>query len=613
MTRTDSRTDPRTDPSVLLASSSTDRLPIGDLQLMLEEENRALEEAYRLSKRRLEAMRDVARAMAGRLELDELLRTIIGKVGELCDCERATLFLVDEARGELWSRISEGTAQNLTLPLGSGVAGSVAKSGMALNLADAYQDGRFDRSFDERTGYRTHTLLAVPIVSPEGKTTGVVEALNKRVGPFGVEDERLLEAVASEISVALKNALLFEEVKKSRAALERRVQELDLLVEVERALGRAESIEALVGVTMERARSLLDGDASLVGLLEGASSIAVRASFGDGAHGDRHRLVPFGTGLLGHAISAEQAVRVADAAADGRHAAAIAGELGVKPGPFLAVPLLAQQGGNGGAHGAVAVLRDQGREAFSADDERILALLAGRLSAALEQARRREKSRQEAQLERLGTMLAGIVHDLKTPMTVIAGYVQLMAVEENPTERQTNAETVLKNCDQMTSMIKELLQFVRGESSILIRKVFLQQFTLEIDDMLRRLLAGKPGITLDVKAAYRGALRMDDLKMKRAIANLAKNAIEAMGDTGKLTISIEQIGDQVEFAVSDTGPGLPPEMEGRLFEQFATHGKKEGTGLGLALVKKIVDDHRGEVRVASPPGQGATFRLRVPL
>ena len=197
------RTDPRTDPNVLLSSSSTDRLPIGDLQLMLEEENRALEEAYRLSKRRLEAMRDVARAMAGRLELDELLRTIIGKVGELCDCDRASLFLVDEARGELWSRVSQGTEYTIRLPIGRGVAGSVAKSGMAINLADPYLDPRFDASFDERTGYRTRTLVAVPIVSPEGKTTGVVEALNKRVGPFGVEDERLLEAVASEISVAL--------------------------------------------------------------------------------------------------------------------------------------------------------------------------------------------------------------------------------------------------------------------------------------------------------------------------------------------------------------------------------------------------------------------------
>lgn len=168
MTRTDPPTSPSSDPSsdasIIVTKSNTDRLPAGDVQGVLEEENRALEEAYRLSKRRLEAMRDVARAMAGRLDLDELLRTIIGKVGELCDCERSSLFLVDEVRGEIWSRVSEGTEQVIRLPIGRGVAGSVAKSGIALNLADAYQDPRFDASVDERTGYRTTSLLAVPIL-----------------------------------------------------------------------------------------------------------------------------------------------------------------------------------------------------------------------------------------------------------------------------------------------------------------------------------------------------------------------------------------------------------------------------------------------------------------
>lgn len=611
MTRTDPRADPRTDPNVLVVSD-TERLHLGDLQLMLEEENRALEEAYRLSKRRLEAMRDVARTMAGRLELDELLRTIIGKVGELCDCDRATLFFVDEARGELWSRVSEGTAAEIRLPLGHGVAGFVAKNGIALNLPDAYLDPRFDASFDERTGYRTRTLLAVPILGADGRPTGVVEALNKRVGPFGVEDERLLEAVAGEISVALKNALLFEEVKKSRAALERRVLELDLLVEVERALAGAENADAVVRVVVDRARALLTADASVVGLVDGGA-ISLRASFGNDNQDDRSRMAPLGTGLLGHAIATETCVRVPDAASDRRFSAAVAQDLGVRPGPFLVVPLLHQQADSGRAHGGVAVLRDRGRDPFTADDERILTLLAGRLAAALEEARRREKSKNEAQLERLGTMLAGIVHDLKTPMTVISGYVQLMALEEDAAERQANAETVLKNCDQMTSMIKELLQFVRGESSILIRKVYLQPWLAEVEDMMRRLAAGKPGVKVEARIGYRGALRMDDLKVKRALANLAKNAVEAMGEQGTLRLSVEQVGDQVELAVADTGPGLPPEIEGRLFEQFATHGKKEGTGLGLALVKKIIDDHHGEIRVESRRGEGVTFRLRIPL
>jgi GAF domain-containing protein len=184
-------------------------VPEHDILGILTEENVALEEALSLSRKRLAAMRDVAAALAGRLNLDELLRTIIGKVSELVDCERATLFVIDEERRELWSRIIEGS-DTIRLPLGSGVAGYVAATGLALNLGDAYTDPRFDARFDEKNSYRTRTLLAVPILSAEGKVVGVVEALNKRVGPFGVEDERMLEAVNGQISVALKNAFLFE-------------------------------------------------------------------------------------------------------------------------------------------------------------------------------------------------------------------------------------------------------------------------------------------------------------------------------------------------------------------------------------------------------------------
>jgi signal transduction histidine kinase len=589
----------------------TARMGVEDVVELLEEENKALQEALTLSRKRLQGMRDVAKAMAGRLDLDQLLRVIIAKVSELCDADRATLFVVDEPRQELWSRVMEGGTELIRLPLGSGVAGAVARSGVALNLADARADTRFNAAFDERSGYRTRSLVAYPIVSTEGKVIGVVEALNKRSGPFSVEDERMLEAICAEVSVALKNALLFEELRVAHNHLGRRVQELDLLVDIERALLAAESTEALTSVVVKRARDLLGADAGLFALIDpNTGQLEVRAHDKDGTDALLPRLVPVTTGIMGAAIRTEQAVRVADAVEDPRFATQIALELDIKPGPYLAVPLLA----NGRAYGALAAARDRGQEPFTDDDVRILSLLGGRVATALASTRAREKSKNEAQLEALGTMLAGIVHDLKTPMTVISGYVQLMALEDDAQERQANAETVLKNCDQMTSMIKELLQFVRGESSILIRKVYLQQFMADVEDMLKHLAGNRDGITVTTSVGYRGAVRMDDLKMKRAIANLGKNAIEALaGHGGTVSVSAEQIGDQVEIAVKDSGPGLPPEIEGRLFEQFATHGKKDGTGLGLSLVKKIVEDHGGEIRVESRRGEGVTFRLRLPL
>lgn len=603
--------------------------PDTDQAGVLIEENNALEEALRLSRRRLNGMREVATALAGRLELDELLKVIIGKVSELLDCDRATLFVIDEERRELWSRVIEGS-DTIRLPLGSGVAGYVAATGLPLNLLDAYTDPRFDQRFDEKSGYRTKSLIAVPILSPEGKVIGVVEALNKRVGPFAVEDERLLEAITGQISVALKNAFLFEQLKEKAARLERtqvqlqrRVDELDLLASLEHAMSTAASETELLNIVVKRVRAILGADAASIALVEPKlTALRFHAATGIGEDKTVGTTLPLDTGIVGSAVQTETAVRVDDASTDPRHAQRVAKELGLTPGPLMAVPLavpaiLDRREGEREEqrpYGAIMTLRDKGTQVFTADDERLLHLVAPRVAAALHEAKRRERSKNAEQLERLGTMLAGIVHDLKTPMTVISGYVQLMATEENAAERQQNAEIVLKNCEQMTSMIKELLQFVRGDSEILIRKVYVQAFLKEVDDMLKRIAQSR-SVSFSTKTSYRGSVRMDDLKMKRALANLAKNAIEALGDRpdGVVSINVEQVGDQIEFAVSDNGPGLPPEIEGRLFEQFATHGKKEGTGLGLALVKKIINDHNGDIRVESRKGEGVTFRLRVPL
>lgn len=616
--------DPKADPKTMPPDAE-------DATGVLVEENNALEEALRLSRRRLNGMREVATALSGRLELDELLRIIISKVSELLDCDRATLFVIDEERRELWSRVIEGS-DTIRLPLGSGVAGYVAATGLPLNLLDAYADPRFDQRFDEKSGYRTKSLIAVPIVSPEGKVMGVVEALNKRVGPFGIEDERMLEAITGQISVALKNAFLFEQLKekaarleRTQAQLQRRVDELDLLASLEQAMSTASSESDLLNVVVKRVRAILGADAASIALVEPKlTALRFHAATGVGEEKTVGTTLPLDTGIVGSAVQSDMAVRVDDASADPRHAKRVAKELGLTPGPLMAVPLavpalLDRRDGDREneqrPYGAIMTLRDRGAQVFGPDDERLLHLVAPRVAAALHEARRRERSKNAEQLERLGTMLAGIVHDLKTPMTVISGYVQLMAMEDNPTERQQSAEIVLKNCEQMTSMIKELLQFVRGDSSILIRKIYVQAFLKEIDDMMQRLVQNRPNITVATKTTYRGSVRVDDLKLKRAIANLAKNAIEALGDrpNATVTVAVEQVGDQIEFSVADNGPGLPPEIEGRLFEQFATHGKKEGTGLGLALVKKIVEDHNGDIRVESKKDEGVTFRLRVPL
>ena len=162
--------------------------------------------------RELSAIRAVSQVMATSIELDNLLRLIIDKLVETLDAERATLFLVDDEHQELYSRVlvEESGLSEIRLKIGEGIAGYVAATGQHLNIADAYQDPRHIRSFDEMTGFRTSTILSMPMYNPQQKIIGVVQVLNKKIGPFTIRDERLLSVMATQAAISIENARLYE-------------------------------------------------------------------------------------------------------------------------------------------------------------------------------------------------------------------------------------------------------------------------------------------------------------------------------------------------------------------------------------------------------------------
>jgi len=123
----------------------------------------------------------------------------------------------------------------------------------------------------------------------------------------------------------------------------------------------------------------------------------------------------------------------------------------------------------------------------------------------------------------------------------------------------------------------------------------------------------KRNIKLERNLTFKGLVKLDTDKVVRVFYNIASNAADAMPNGGTLTVTTEDAGGMVRVDFKDTGTGMPEEVKRRIFEPFVTYGKKHGTGLGMAIVKKVMDDHKGKIDIETELGKGTTMRLYFPF
>jgi len=151
------------------------------------------------------------------IDLGALLNKVMSEATRMLNADRSTLFLNDEKKGELFSKVGMGLdATVIRFPNHMGIAGAVFQSGQTVNIPHAYADLRFNPSFDKRTGYFTRSILCVPVINKAGKIIGVTQVLNKRGGVFTQEDESRLRAFTAQVSIALENAKLFDDIQNMK-------------------------------------------------------------------------------------------------------------------------------------------------------------------------------------------------------------------------------------------------------------------------------------------------------------------------------------------------------------------------------------------------------------
>jgi signal transduction histidine kinase len=264
---------------------------------------------------------------------------------------------------------------------------------------------------------------------------------------------------------------------------------------------------------------------------------------------------------------------------------------------------------------------------YRPSEVRQLCVLASRCALALENHLYHREVVASERLAALGTMAGMLVHDFRGPMTVIRGYAEtLLDPGLSAEELRSRVETITQAVDRLERMTNETLDFAREGSRLARRSVVIESM---LDDLQRDLPEELPGLTVvwdsSVPSDARAALDVD--KLRRAVSNIAANARDAMGGGGRLHVTArlesgppgsEQRGaardgsPRLVILLADEGPGIPPEIRDRVFEPFVTKGKKGGTGLGLAVSRRFVEDHGGSLELLDE-GPGARFRMSLPL
>jgi adenylate cyclase len=325
--------------------------------------------------RRQAVLREVMEVLAAEPELDTLFRLVIARITDVMQADRASIFIIDAARGDLWTRVAEGESmREIRLPLGQGIAGHVAAIGETVNIPDAYEDPRFNPAFDRQSGYRTRTILCMPLMTRDGVRLGAAQVLNKREGVFTRDDEQLLSALGTQVAIAIRNAALLETQKRETA---RRA----LLLDVMRSLSTELELDTLLDAIMARTTEAMRADRSTLFLVDHKRR-ELWSKVAQGMERSEIRF-PMHVGIAGHVATTGETLNIPDAYEEPRFNKDVDRLSGYRTRTILCMPV---RNASGTTIGVMQCL-NKADGAFNAEDEALLGALCSQAAIALENAR----------------------------------------------------------------------------------------------------------------------------------------------------------------------------------------------------------------------------------
>jgi signal transduction histidine kinase len=538
--------------------------------------------------RRLQSVTDAALA---HLRLDELLAALLDRTRQILEVDTCAILLLDEDTNELVARaalgIEEEVEQGVRVPVGGGFAGRIAAEKRPVILDDVDHAHVLNPILREK-GIKS--MMGVPLVV-EGEVRGVLHVGSLHLRDFQPEEVELLQLVADRAALAIEHARLFE---AERAARER-IEHVQAVTDA--ALAHLD-VNDLLSVLLPRIREILRTDTCAVLLLdEETNELVARAALGiEEEIGVR---IPVGAGFAG---------RVADEA---RPMVIDVDEYPVynpilrqkRLKSMVGVPLLVRGVSLGVLHVGTLTPR-----IFTHDEVELLQLVAERVAIAIERAQLHEELIQLDQLKLNFVAIAS--HELRTPATSVYGVLKTL-FERGPALNEELRHELLRvgveQGERLRSLLEELLDLSRLDARAITvepRPVVLKSALAEV---VHGALASSDTVDLDIPEDL--AAVVDPLVLERVISNLVANAVRY--GAPPIRIVARQRDRHLRIAVEDAGPGVPKDLEGRIFERFARGGGELGHGLGLAIARAYAQAHGGDLVYDARPS-GARFELLIP-
>jgi signal transduction histidine kinase/CRP-like cAMP-binding protein len=421
-------------------------------------------------------------------------------------------------------------------------------------------------------------------------------------------ETQILINIAKALSERLRvsNEKLLKDFLEYEKEVTEQINKLNYLIEITKRVNSTIDIDELLKIILEIALEITNADRGTVYLVdEMTGELWSKVLQGDEIREIRLKI---GQGIAGYVAQTGEVINLIDAYQDPRFNPEVDRKTGYRTKTMLCQPIKDKNDKIVG----VFQLINKKDGVFTKEDEEMLSALSIHASIAIQNAKMAQELVNSERLAVIGRMASSIIHDIKNPMTTIKAYAQVIRKKIGEGETIQLVDEVIRQIDRLVNMAQEILDFSRGVTSINFAKIKLGDFLDGVMAFLARDFE-RNKIEIEKNFEFDDEVEIDVDKMTRVVFNIAHNSRDAMPEGGKFIVKTWREDDFFFMQFTDTGKGMPEEVKKKLFEPFVTYGKKHGTGLGMAITKKIVNEHKGDIFVESELGKGTTITIKLPI